>query len=332
MTFLKLLPYVILIFILGCSGDETVKTSSSTNNSILNEKPVFNLTIHSIGTRYDVLLNGITVYADDNGGGQVNTTLPINHWMRSGENSLELVVFPDEEGAPINEGSTVDVELFVSNDGLEDNQYRLGAFNFSGVGHLNQSSLDGYKLETVHFKNNTDGEVVVSKVEVARDNVFDGSYEYRRTFMIPSNLPLWEFFNSDDVPDEPELSEDAYWALSAELRDKLKFIQNKLIAGDVDDVMPLFKERNSELDMAFYYPEGTMEAKLRDSFYVDIPQLDMLELEGRYVSYVNENNMKLASVYRNLKPAISGNYKDGPGSLKFPVMFRKQDGKWIITR
>jgi hypothetical protein len=116
------------------------------------------------------------------------------------------------------------------------------------------------------------------------------------------------------------------------LRDHLKIIQEKLIAGNVDEVMPLFEERNSELDKAFYYSSGVMEAKLRDAFETDIPQLDMLPITGKSVVYINESNKKLASVYRGEKTAISGNYKEGSGSLKFPIMFRKQDGKWIITR
>ena len=115
-------------------------------------------------------------------------------------------------------------------------------------------------------------------------------FEYKQNFTIPNNLPLWAFFNSDEVFNEPELSEDEFWALSAKLRDHLKIIQDKIIAGKLDEVMPLFEERNNELDKAFYYSSGVMEAKLRDSFEVDFPQLDMLEIEGQDVAYENEKN------------------------------------------
>ena len=327
MNIIKPFTIIILLSILfGCSGETKLA------DSILNKKPVFKLMIHSVGTRYEILLNGVMVHDDDSGAGQITTSLPINHWMRSGENSLELVVYPDDEGIPINEKSEVNAEIYVHNDDVEEQQYRIGGFNFKGLGHIPESDLLEYRLDAELFTHDDEGEVIAQEVEITEDSFFKGVLEYKQIFTIPNNLPLWAFFNSDDVPNDPDLSEEEYWALSAELRDHLKMIQDKLIAGEVDVVMPLFEERNNELDKAFYYSSGVMQAKLKDAFETDIPQLDMLALEGRYVSYVNEKNLKLASVYRNRKPAISGNYKEVTGSLKFPIMFRKQDGKWIITR
>ena len=127
---------------------------------------------------------------------------------------------------------------------------------------------------------------------MSENTVFEGVVEYEQDFTIPNNLPLWAFFNSDEVANEPDLSEEAFWELSAELRDHLKIIQDKIIAGDIDDIMPLFEERNNELDKAFYYSSGVMEAKLRDSFEEDITQLNMLELKGRNVKYASENNLR----------------------------------------
>ena len=313
------------IFLAGCSGETKL------TNSILNKKPVFSLKIHGFGTRYRVFVNDIKVYEEKNGSSQVTTSIPLNHWMRAGENSLKLLVYPNNEEAPINEKSEVNAEIYVHND-EEDVQYKIGGFNFKGLGRINEPALEGYRLDAELFKHDEKGEVIAHEVSVEKDTVLSGSYEYEQIFIIPNNLPLWAFFNSDDLPNEPDLTEEEFWELSAELRDHLKMIQDKLIAGEVDEVMPLFEERNNELDKAFYYSSGVMQAKLKDAFETDIPQLDMLPITGKSVGYINEHNRKLASVYRSGKPAISGNYKEGSGSLKFPIMFRKQDGKWIITR
>ena len=317
---------ILLSILFGCSGGET-----KLENSILNKKPVFTMKIHGFGTRYRIHINGVEVYRENSSASQVTTSIPLNHWMRSGENSLKLTVLPSKKNEPINEKSEVNAEIYVHNDEAAE-QYRIGGFNFKGLGYISESDLLGYRLEADLFTHDKEGEIKAEGVEVEKDTIFEGAIEFNQAFTIPNNLPLWAFFNSDDVPNDPDLSEEEYWALSAELRDHLKMIQDKLIAGDVDEMMPLFEERNNELDKAFYYSSGVMQAKLKDAFETDIPQLDMLPLEGRYVSYVNEKNLKLASVYRNRKPAISGNYKEGTGSLKFPIMFRKQDGKWIITR
>jgi hypothetical protein len=317
----------IISMALGCSGETKL------TNSILNKKPVFKLMIHSVGTRYDVLLNGVMIYDDASGNGQITTSLPINHWMRSGENSLELVLYPDDEGIPINEKSEVNAEIYVHNDEIEEQQYRIGGFNFKGLGHIRESDLLEYRLEAELFKRDDEGEVIAQDVEIIEDTVFDGVIEYKQILTIPNSLPLWAFFNSDDVPNEPDLSEEEFWDLSEKIQNQLISIREHLVSGDVDEILPLFEERNNELDKAFYYSSGVMEAKLRDSFEVDIPQLDMLNIQNKHVAYENEENIKLASVYRKNKgAAISGNYKEGSGSVKFPIMFRKQDGQWIITR
>ena len=328
MKTIKSLTIIILLSILfGCSGETKL------TNSILNKKPVFKLMIHSVGTRYDVLLNGVMIYDDASGNGQITTSLPINHWMRSGENSLKLVVYPDDEGIPINEKSEVNAEIYVHNDEMEEQQYRIGGFNFKGLGHIPESDLLEYRLETELFKHDEEGEVIAQNIEITEDTFFEGVIEYKQILTIPNNLPLWAFFSSDDLPNEPDLSEEEFWELSAELRDHLKTIQDKIIAGNIDDIMPLFEERNNELDKAFYYSNGVMEAKLRDSFEVDFPQLNMLEIEGRDVAYGNENNLKLAAILRTENgAAMVGNFIDSQGSIEFPIMFRKQDGKWIITR
>lgn len=302
-------------------------------NSILNDSPVFTLMIHTIGTRYDIILNGVMVFDDDSGSGQISTSLPVNHWMRSGENTINLVVYPDEEGEPINESSLIEVDLFVHNDGVDDLQYRIGGFKFSGKEHISKSALSGYRLDAEAFEIDDGGEIIISEVFNKVDTLFEGVHEFSKSLIIPNSLPLWSFFGSEDVPNDPDLSEDEYWGVSAELRDRLQAIQSSLVTGNIEQILPLFKERNDELDRAFYYAAGTMEAKLQDSFKTDIPQLEMLELSGRYVSYANEDNLKLASVYRQGRgAAISGNFKEGPGSLKFPIMFRKQGDEWIITR
>jgi hypothetical protein len=327
MNTIKYLTITMLLSILfGCSGETKL------TNSILNKKPVFTMKIHGFGTRYRIYINNIKVYEETSGASQVTTSIPLNHWMKAGENSLKLLVYPNNEDAPINEKSEVNAEIYVHNDEMEEHQYRIGGFNFKGLGRIHESALKGYHLETELFKQDYEGELIAHEVSVAKDTVLAGSYEYEQVFTIPNNLPRWSFFESDDVPNGYELSDGEFWELSAELRDHLKMIQDKLIAGEVDDVMPLFEERNNELNKAFYYSSGVMEAKLRDAFETDIPQLDMLPITGRSVVYINEYNKKLASVYRGEKTAISGNYKEGTGSLKFPIMFRKQDGKWIITR
>ena len=96
---------------------------------------------------------------------------------------------------------------------MEEQQYRIGGFNFKGLGHIPESELLGYRLDAELFKHDDEGEVIAQDVEITKDTVFDGVIEYKQIFTIPNNLPLWAFFNSDDLPNEPDLSEEDFWAI-----------------------------------------------------------------------------------------------------------------------
>jgi hypothetical protein len=142
---------IISIFILtSCSKDQGV------TNSILNEKPVFELKLHSFGTRYEVLINGIVAYDNSSSRGQITMKLPVNHWMRSGKNTLELIVYPSKKGAPIGEQSEIKSELYVRNSGAKE-EYRIGGFIFNGIGHLDKAAYEGYRLHSETFKLNEEG-------------------------------------------------------------------------------------------------------------------------------------------------------------------------------
>jgi hypothetical protein len=322
---------IISFFILtSCSKDQGM------TNSILNEKPVFELKIYSFGTRYEILVNGITAHVDDEGEGQVTLKLPVNHWMKSGQNTLELSVYPDAEGTSINEESKVNVELYVRNAG-EKEGYRIGGFAFKGIGHLDKTSYEGYRLNPETFERNDEGIIEASDVTEIEDTVFDGVYEFSQTFDIPNNLPLWKFFASDDVPEivyEDESRRDEFWELSNQMvKDLLAPIQEAIISGDLDSVMPIFEERNRETDQAFYKEIGTTEKELRYAFTENVKKIDLAPLEKNQVGYVYEKGLKLVGLFgADREGAIGGDYKNGSGSLTFPIIFRLEDGEWVITR
>jgi hypothetical protein len=143
----------------GCSGENKLK------DSILNKKPVFSLKIHGFGTRYRILINNIKVYEEKNDASQVTTSIPLNHWMKAGGNSLKLLVYPNNEDAPINEKSEVNAELYVANDEI-DEKYRIGGFNFKGLGHIPELDLLEYRLETDVFKHDDEGELLLDHMNM----------------------------------------------------------------------------------------------------------------------------------------------------------------------
>jgi hypothetical protein len=117
-------------------------------------------------------------------------------------------------------------------------------------------------------------------------------------------------------------------------------IWNKLAGQDVDGLMPLFEERSRENDEAFYLPIGTTQAKLRKQFEQELA----------------EPSRKLGAIA--ITPKTQWMYDPGPaGKLRrmvfgsrngaiirfvdkedptymtqFPISFRKEAGRYIVSR
>jgi hypothetical protein len=330
----KLHSFVLLLITLllhGCDNTSGIDQEKF-NMSILNQKPVFTINFHATGARYRLYLNGVLIERQGSSQGQNSYEIPVNHWMRSGENTLDLAVYPNKEGEDIPPSSQIKALLQVRNFGEQEN-HTLGGFTFSGANYISAVLDKAYQRDIEKFIPVEAGGVVVSELAVIEDTPYDGAQKYSLTIEVPSNLPLWAFFNSDGVPDFMVVTDEEYGRLRLELYEILRNIQDHLEQGKVDDIMPLFAERNRETDLAFYKEEGQTERELHSDFTNDIPTLNMIDLDDRSSAYESEENLKLTSSFRGDRTnAISGNLKSGSGNLSFPIMFRKEDGKWIITR
>ena len=322
--------FITTLLLQGCDNTAAIDQEKFTM-SILNKKPVFTIDLHAAGTRFQLYLNGVLVEGDPSGGQNIYE-IPVNHWMRSGKNTLDLTIYPDDEGEDIQSNSVIKALLQVRNFGEQEN-HTLGGFVFKGATYKTAVLDKAYQRDLESFEIVDGGGIRISALDMIEGAPFKGARKYALSLEIPSNLPLWAFFESDDVPDFLIVSDEEYEHLRSELYVILKNIQDHLEQGKVDNIMPLFAERNRETDLAFYKEEGQTERALHSDFTNDIPTLNMLNLGPESAAYESERNSKLASNFRGeRKNAISGNLKNTTGNLSFPIMFRKQDGKWIITR
>jgi hypothetical protein len=329
----KLHSFALLLITLllhGCDNTSGIDQEKF-NMSILNQKPVFTIDFHGAGTRYQLYLNGVLVEGNSSGV-QSTFEIPVNHWMRSGKNTLDLTVYPNDEGEDISFKSDIKALLQVRNYGEREN-FTLGGFSFDGLKYKGAVLDKAYQRDIENFKIVEAGGITVSEMTEEHDIHFEGTRAYSLTLEVPSNLPLWEFFESDEIPNFTKISGGEIEVLRAELYKKLRNVQDHLEQGKVDEIMPLFAERNRETDLAFYKEKGQTERELHSDFINDIPTLNMITLDSNSTGYESEQNLKLTSGFRNgRKNAISGNLKSGPGNLSFPIMFRQEDGEWIITR
>ncbi len=346
---------VIVMFLFagaGCAKEQPKTKSKGNKMSLLFEKPVYTLQVETFGVAHFIKVNGATVIFDFDDEGQTSVVFPVNHWMRSGENTISFDLYPPEPGKPFNPNSYVRVSLMVHELSNPEEEYTVATLHFSGTkeeckSHTTGSSPSGVYNSMKGFVQDKDGDILVfdaTEASMPADEDYEGAMTFARKLNIPSSLPLWAFFNSDEMPDyrfmyhdDDEKYDKAMTPLFAEYRK----IQNALEKRDIEAIMPMFEERNRETDMAFYRVPGTTANSMRRVLLESIADmkdgnLELLELEIRNVNYHLEDNKKIVSLRRRgLKPAIILNYKGKKsdlGSERYPIFFRYQNGKYILTR
>lgn len=147
---------------------------------------------------------------------------------------------------------------------------------FSGAEYKDVFPAKAYNRDVENFNVSDSGQIAVSELDVIDDEPFDGARQYSLTIDVASNLPLWAFFNGDELPNSDTLSDDDYYTVSDELYVILRNLQDHLEDDSVDEIISIFAERNRETDLAFYKKEGQAERELYSDFTNDIPTLNMI--------------------------------------------------------
>jgi len=314
--------------------------SKGNSMNVLYDKPLFKLSVNTFGTKHIINVNGVSIIRDLDSDGQSESTFPINHLMRSGRNTIETYILPDNPGEAINKHSKITLNLMVASNSNPDIKYNITNLSFESAlleasSPISGSSNSGKLDSNNEFKQSENGDVVIHDISIKKVAEYPGALKITRIIDIKSSLPLWNFFSSDDLPDYDSLNDEEYYKELETLLHEYMKIQHAIKTNDIESVVALFKERNSELDLAFYQQPGTYEAKIKESLKEAATDkgLELVELRKDNVNFTVEDNRKLASLTRNgFKAAISLNFKEGNGSQRYPLTFRYQNNKWILSR
>ncbi len=320
--------------------------------SMLQKKPVYELKVDVFGVAHFIKINGTIVIYDFEEDGQTSVILPINHWMRSGENLLSFDLYPPDPGKPFNPSSYVRLAMIVHELSEPEKVYTIATLNFSGTKDANQSHIGGSSpsgtySSTKGFVLDKSGDAQVFDVSakpLPKEDDYEGAMTFKRKINIPSSLPLWAFFRSEEMLDYQALysaDDDKYDKSMMPLFIEYKKVYDALEKKDIESILPMFDERNRETDLAFYREPGTTAARMRESLSETISDMkdnnmELVELDIRSVDFHLEDNKKVVSLRRaGLKHAISINYinkKDDFGCKRYPMFFRYSNGKYILTR
>lgn len=308
--------------------------------NILMNKPIFELKINAFGVSYLLRMNGVSVLKEYDPFSQISTTIAVNHLMTPSENILTLVAMPEGEGESFNTRSYISVELWVKSYDQNNDGYLLASIDFNGDSveaglAASNSTPHGRFASSKKFLQDEMGDVEIGKVSSEEVRDFKGAYIFERNMNIPSSLPLWNFFRSEELPDYDRMPDDEYYRAIADLFVLYKTLQDALANGNVDPILSLFEERNSETDLAFYLQPGTTGNKLRSSMVdaISDQNLELAALSPEFLNIRLESNRKLVSLIRDEEmSAVGFNYKTFVGSKSYHLILRRENGKWIITR
>ena len=98
-----------MVIVAGLNANNTVAKEKKMN--ILKNKPVYQLSIKAFGAKYFIEVNGKTVFQELFFDGKTITTVPINHWMRSGNNIIGIYVFSEKPGVDIGSNANAKISL-----------------------------------------------------------------------------------------------------------------------------------------------------------------------------------------------------------------------------
>lgn len=318
-------------------------------NNMLTEKPYFSISLESDLCMGYFLLNGQLLYAAEMA--PVKLDLPVNHWIREGDNELEMMLAPvDEQGNfgkfPRNAkcAMTLLVRPLESDSGknLTIAALKFAAIDPTGIkGNTPEGRLDSKKGFTPANK----GDVLISKVKKEPFQGPEGAMEgaiVSRSITLPEiGLPEWKFFQSDNITNlsgrdiAGRLGEETSDWLKKELLPIYRKIWSALEAHKAEEVLPLFEERNKEMDAAFFRrpgETGDMLAKdLKDSSSDPNKKLWPIT-DDNVIIQLYDNNKLVRLSQNNDKPLFAFDYVTHKGSYSFDVIFRKSGNKWVITR
>jgi len=320
------------------------QSQARAQSSILTEKPYFSISLESDLCMGYVLLNGQLLYAPEMEA--VKLELPVNHWIRKGENELMMMLAPVDEQGDMgkfarNMKCTLTLRVRQSGSRSAEN-LTIAALKFAAKGKtgIEGNTPEGRLDSKKGFASSKTGDVVISKAK--KESFQEIGAIVTRSITLPEiGLPEWKFFTSDNITNlsgvdiEARLDDETSARLKKELLPIYRRIWSALESRTVDEVMPLFQERNEEIDAAFFKKSGetgsALARELKDR--ISDPKCKLWPITDDNVMIQLYDNNKLVRLSQNNgKPLLSFDHVTDKVAFYYDVIFRKSGDKWIITR
>ena len=316
---------------------------NSQGSTVLMDKPYFSMTLDMNACAGFLLLNGELLYGAAMMPIKFDT--PVNHLIRKGDNELRMILAPVNEQGQMGDFAktmrcSMTLKVRPSGTSLDDN-VTVTALSFTakdptGIeGNTPEGKLDS-KKGFVPAKN---GDVKIGKVN---KEPFQIGTIVTRTIALPAiGLPEWKFFKSDDItslsaPDiDGQMDDQTRENLKKEILPIYRKIWSALEARDLKAVLPLYEERNKEIDAAFFKKPGETGQRLAKELQEKASDTTIKLFpitEDNVVVRVSDNNKLVKLTQNNDKALICFTDPVNHVGYYYDLILRKSGNKWIITR
>lgn len=290
-----------------------------------------------------VIINGVII-EDNPDGYSSSTEFPVNHWIRDGENTLELFMLSDEDmDEDVNETSRCNASVWVK--GLvngEEQNHKVVDLNYTPNLRLPQkdrykSSLPAgtYQLTGVNpTLSDKHRDLTIGEIKTGEDYFNAGGTKFYRNFTANVPFPEWSFFTAEKIFSYP-LNEDKFLALEKVVWPKLVKIWDMFENKEIDKILPLFETRSQELDLAFYRKPGdslkSFEMDLKNVYKKGLPFDRRADDEMQLVISYNEKLVTMVNAATQ-QGSVMFYEKESDSVTFFDIVWMKKDGKWSIIR
>lgn len=309
-------------------------------------KPVFSVKLDFAECPHNVFVNGgivasDTTFAPDEG------EYPINQWLRSGDNTIEVriaqwtdkpercdvkleLIYKDADSIDKDPEGTTVLTIAYSAKAAEAGTPFLG------------STPGGVFDSRRKFVAAENGDVLIGPPQIKRVNERDKFlYAIVRSVNLHLPFPEWAFFRGEPLKQDWEFeNEQAFDHIYGQVLSAYRGVWKLLAARDINGFLVACEERSRETDIAYYRKPGETRASLRHLLEVAMKDKD-LELApvdlspGRSWIYdIGSNGNPIALTQPpDSSPILRFETKKGsPYSYIFPIVFRKEGNKYIVTR
>jgi len=270
------------------------------------------------GIKYRVAINGADIKTDKSLR-SYSLEIPVNQFVMTGENKFELQIYPLSKKGDLSQEESSYIEV----------EFRL----YTDLNNYVVLSKGQYSLINHKFEANNNGEYRISKLDIeVKEDAYNKTF-MRQSISMRTPFPEWKFINSDLIPDNKQFKtmESLISGLIGKPYNILNEIHTALANKDIDLIMHLFKERNDEMDKAYYYKSGTYDKMLREAFEKDFDNNYILaNLEIKYAQPMISTGMNVMSL--GTDSLIYMHNQSKSVFNKYDIYFRKDGDKWIITR